>query len=433
MRKGRSQRKSRVSLPPRAARSKPSHAEVGSDPGPHVVTGVIGQRPEPVDTNTRSEGSPEAQPMTRSPRPTLEMLAEPMLERVREAERLERVNQELRSAIDESPEEAEARDLGDPPPAPAPTELPRVEAVIPVTAAHVTVKSAYHDESPIRPVAVRMSEPSSDDMSDEISIPPVGDLAVEPIADRFFSEGEIVAARASAAEHEHEHEWAEVVARESRKSLPEVVERRARLSKYVRWAVGGAALVCLAAVGRTLVVPTTHASLAAESANALTAPANATSPSPPEPKAAAAAVITTAAPPTPAPAEQAAAEPTKTAELAAAPATEPTDPARVEAPRVDIPKTEVPAEPAAPTADVKANALIEKRDARRALERGKATEAIAAGERSVALDPTDGEAWLLLGAAYQDKGKMAEARRAYTACTKEGTRGPIGECRAMLR
>jgi hypothetical protein len=28
---------------------------------------------------------------------------------------------------------------------------------------------------------------------------------------------------------------------------------------------------------------------------------------------------------------------------------------------------------------------------------------------------------------------MAEARRAYTACTKEGKRGPIGECRAMLR
>ena len=334
--------------------------------------------------------------------------------------------EELRSAIDESPEESEARDRADAPP--APTELPRVEAVMPVTAAHVTVKSASHDESPVRPVGVTMSGPSSDELSDEISIPPVGDLAVEPIADRFFSEGEIVAARASAAEHEHE--WAEVVARESRKSLPEVVERRARLSKYVRWAVGGAALVCLAAVGRTL-LPATHASLPAESsASSLTAPANATSPSPPEPKAAAAAVITVA---TPAPAELAAAEPAKTAELAAAPAAEPTDPARVEAPRVDIPKAEAPAATAAPSVDDKANALNEKRDARRALERGKATEAIAAGERSVALDPTDGEAWLLLGAAYQDKGKMPEARRAYTACTKEGTRGPIGECRAMLR
>ena len=51
----------------------------------------------------------------------------------------------------------------------------------------------------------------------------------------------------------------------------------------------------------------------------------------------------------------------------------------------------------------------------------------------MALDPTDGEAWLLLGAAYQEKGLNAEARRAFTSCLKEGKRGPMGECRAMLR
>lgn len=417
MRKGRSQRKARVSLPPRAARSKPSHADVGSEPGPQVVIGVTGPRPEPADVNARSESSPEAQRATRSTRPTLEMLAEPMLERVREAERLERVEEELRAAVPpsaESPYEAsELRDRAEP----LRTELPRVETVVPMTAELVTIASASHDETPLG----RDGFPASD----EISIPPVGDLAVEPMADRFFSEGEIVAARASA--EEHEHEWAEVVARESRKSLPEVVERRARLAKYVRWAVGGAAILCLAAVGRTFVAPATHASLsAASSVNALGASANL---DPPEPKAAAAAVVAT---PPPAPAETAAAEPAKTAEVAAAPAAEPTDPARVDAPRVDIPKAEAPPAVAA-SADDKANALKEKNDSRRALERGKSADAIAAGERSVALDPSDGEAWLLLGAAYQDKGNMAEARRAYTACTKEGTRGPIGECRAMLR
>jgi cytochrome c-type biogenesis protein CcmH/NrfG len=181
----------------------------------------------------------------------------------------------------------------------------------------------------------------------------------------------------------------------------------------VRWAVGGAAVLCLAALGRTLVAPTTHASAPAASAvNALSAVSTepARVEAAPEPKAAAAAV---AAPP-----------PAETAELAAAPAADPAEPARVEAPRVDIPKAaekaEAPAPAAPPSDDDKANAL-------------KAADAIAAGERSVALDPTDGEAWLILGAAYQDRGNMADARRAYMACTKEGTRGPIGECRAMLR
>ena len=78
-------------------------------------------------------------------------------------------------------------------------------------------------------------------------------------------------------------------------------------------------------------------------------------------------------------------------------------------------------------------AAEETKDARKALERGKPGDAIEAGERSVALDPTDGEAWLLLGAAYQEKGKIVDARRCYTACLKEGKRGPLQECGAMLR
>jgi len=60
-------------------------------------------------------------------------------------------------------------------------------------------------------------------------------------------------------------------------------------------------------------------------------------------------------------------------------------------------------------------------------------KAVDAGEKSVALDPTDGEAWLMLGAAYQSMGKTAEARRSFSSCVAEGKKGPIGECRAMLR
>jgi hypothetical protein len=356
---------------------QPSHGNVvgsdpGSQPGPHIVTGVTGSRspdaPE-VEAMTRSESQDVHHGRTpsggRSGKATLLMLAE--------AERLDL--------------SFESGDM--PAVAPVKTELPIVESVTSMT--------------------TRVTVPTPDEMS----IPPVGDLAVEPIADRFFSEGEVVSERASAAEHEPE--WAEVVARESRKSLPEVVERRARLSKYVRWAVAGAAVVCVAAFGRTFVASGTHPGAPATAAMNEMAPVSA-----PEPKAALPAVAA------PAPAEPvAAAEPAKTAELAAAAPAE-AEPARVEAPKVDIPKAEAPAE------DAK-TALQEKNDARRALERGKAADAIAAGERSVALDATDGEAWLLLGAAYQEKGNMPEARRAYTACAKEGTHGPIGECRAMLR
>jgi hypothetical protein len=55
----------------------------------------------------------------------------------------------------------------------------------------------------------------------------------------------------------------------------------------------------------------------------------------------------------------------------------------------------------------------------------------AHGLESVRLDPVDGEAWLILGAAYQMVGDAKEARRAFASCLKEGKRGPRGECAAM--
>jgi Flp pilus assembly protein TadD len=46
----------------------------------------------------------------------------------------------------------------------------------------------------------------------------------------------------------------------------------------------------------------------------------------------------------------------------------------------------------------------------------------------VALDPSDAEAWLILGAAYQEKGDAANARRSFKSCLSEGKRGPKWEC-----
>ena len=73
----------------------------------------------------------------------------------------------------------------------------------------------------------------------------------------------------------------------------------------------------------------------------------------------------------------------------------------------------------------------QKTAAHNALESGKHAKAIEAGERSVALDPTDAEAWLILGVAYQEKGNKEEAKRCFKSCLTEGKRGPKGECAMM--
>jgi len=78
-------------------------------------------------------------------------------------------------------------------------------------------------------------------------------------------------------------------------------------------------------------------------------------------------------------------------------------------------------------------ATAEKNASQAALERGNVGASIAAGERSVALDPTDAESWLILGAAYQQQGDDHDARRCFVACVRNANRGPKRECAAMLR
>jgi hypothetical protein len=74
-----------------------------------------------------------------------------------------------------------------------------------------------------------------------------------------------------------------------------------------------------------------------------------------------------------------------------------------------------------------------KQEAEHALEKGRTTLAIEAGARAVALDPTDAEAWLILGAGYDQRGAYGEARKCFAACARVATRGPRRECSALLR
>jgi hypothetical protein len=230
----------------------------------------------------------------------------------------------------------------------------------------------------------------------------------------------------------------------ARKLTPGVAHRRKELAKYVKLAVGLSSALCLAALVKVAVagrgegeVPRRHVATSSPAQQAVADPPARGALA--EPTAQAATVAPNPAPPSaeaPAAAEQA---PVKEGESAAQPGREREEAVAAQepsagsaAPAASEAANPAPAETAAGEVDPE-QAKKEKTTSRVALERGKLTEAIEAGERSVALDPTDGEAWLILGAAYQTKGNAKEARRCYKACLEQGKRGPRGECSAMLR
>jgi tetratricopeptide (TPR) repeat protein len=285
--------------------------------------------------------------------------------------------------------------------------------------AEAVIAAAVVEETPPPP------EPEAPAMvsRDDSSYPPV-DL------DNHFFDGERQSRPSYAPFDEEERD-----PRMALKLTPEVARRRANLSRYVKLAVAGASALCLAALVKVAVAHnSTDSGRARPVAMAAAAPppAKTAIPATPLPTETAAA----AAPATPPPAETAAAAAPATpppAETAAAAAPATAAPAETAAAPVAAPAETAAAAPApteAPELDPKA-AAKEKNASRSLLERGKDADAIAAGERSVALDPTDGEAWLILGAAYQEKGDMKNARRSYKACLEQGKRGPKYECAAM--
>jgi hypothetical protein len=101
-------------------------------------------------------------------------------------------------------------------------------------------------------------------------------------------------------------------------------------------------------------------------------------------------------------------------------------------PAVVEPSPEPLAAPAESAVPDSAGAEQTKQASLAALKDGKLDDAIAAGEQATALDPTDADAWLILGAAYQNKGDIAAARRCYRTCTQHATRGEIRECTFLL-
>lgn len=273
----------------------------------------------------------------------------------------------------------------------------------------VTVAASKPSKDANAPKAETSAASRADD--GESSIPPVVDLD-----EQFFSERLPKVAHADfhgddlALDAAHDPKLAH-------KMSPAVRARRERFAGYVKIAVGVCGAVVLAAAFRVAggnsrdVEPVNVASAMTQTEADATEARRATAPVTAEPAAPRAVVVV--------PTRVEASQPVPESVAAAAPLA----PSAVAAASVADPVGDAPAKRAAD----------EKKNARTALERGQSKKAVEAGERAVALDPTDGESWLLLGAAYQEIGKPGDARRCFTSCVKEGKKGPIGECRAMLR
>ncbi|HEY1958503.1 MAG TPA: hypothetical protein VGH28_22955 [Polyangiaceae bacterium] len=241
---------------------------------------------------------------------------------------------------------------------------------------------------------------------DDTSVPPV-DLEIH---DDFFAAGETPQppTKESGA-------FTAVDPRHAQKMSSHAVARRAHLSRYVKWVVGASAGLLMLGFtvqrfrGHTSEDPVRHE--VTHAAAAQPAPEQKAEPVVAEQKPAPVAENVDTAKPEDKPA---ATDVAATAEAK--------DAAVVE---TDQPKGDLP--PEKPK-----NAWQEKQAAKAALERGSNGAAIAAGERAVALDGSDAESWLVLGAAYQAMGNVGQAKRCFHSCISQGKKGPVSDCRDML-
>jgi tetratricopeptide (TPR) repeat protein len=216
------------------------------------------------------------------------------------------------------------------------------------------------------------------------------------------------------ASHESTPQWGPDPALELNES-PLAKQRRAQLKTYVSIAVGIASAVCVAALVKGALANARDNSSVPRHATAAVRQASRPLPeappekSPPAPRAYVATRV------------GASSNATGDSPTPVTPAAEP--PANEEGPN---------AANEAPDPDPR-EAARQKEASQAALEHGRIAASIEAGEHAILLDPSDADAWLVLGAAYQQKGDLREARRCYKACVQRAPRGNRRECIAMLR
>ncbi len=286
------------------------------------------------------------------------------------------------------------------PPAPVEATESKPTSVPPAPSPPAAEKPKSESAPPAEAKAKSVPPPSDGPRTKRASIPPSeGGSEEDDLGDGFFAQGARFSSIPPLLEEETDP-------RVLRHLSEEVQARRQKNVRYVMWAVVACALLGGGGLYRYATRP----------AEEQPAPSTTTSHAPSAPSSAASATTAQTAPSVIAAATVAAAldaGPSAVADAAPSPAASSDD--------------------AELTPEERAKrAKAEKAKAQGALDRGAVQAAIDAGERSVALDETDGEAWLLLGAAYQEKGRLSDAQRAYQACTQKGKRGPIRDCAAMI-
>jgi tetratricopeptide (TPR) repeat protein len=206
----------------------------------------------------------------------------------------------------------------------------------------------------------------------------------------------------------------------ARFETPAFKERQRYLARYVAGAVAASSVICLAAFFR---VASAAPDTAPHAARASFEPTSFTTADVPQAAPLQPPVVAAEAPRAPEPAVAVAPTP-------AAPPATPT-------PTTTPPATDAPTSasvPAAASASDGPSARQSKEAAMHLLEHGNWNAAIAAAERSVRLDPTDGEAWLILGGAYQERGSDRAARHAYASCAQNAKPGHArSECASLAR
>lgn len=315
------------------------------------------------------------------------------------------------SAPPASPDEAASAIVQPPPAAAVPADLafalvrpraPSDPALAGTTPAPPAVVTAAR-EVPAEPAPEEIStapaaeegEPATE-REDEVSIPPAGDLSPIPpegVEHPFFNAPHRTSQPSFGDIDFRDPRYVRLMSASAR-------ARRAELTRYVKGAVAVAGVLCLVALAR---VGLHLDGPGHDGEGSLVAQASGSLPS------LTGAVVPTEAPPA-----------------------QPSTPAASPVTAAAVLPTPAPPVPSVAPPDPK-TLLARKQDARNALDRNQPARAIEAGEAIVAADPSDAEAWLLLGAAYQQQGNWDSARRAFASCLRQGRRGPIGECRAMLR
>jgi CheY-like chemotaxis protein len=176
-------------------------------------------------------------------------------------------------------------------------------------------------------------------------------------------------------------------------------------------------------------------------------------PPPAVPELTASAAATVPPAPAPAPSESAAeapsasAEETVTAPSVAIPEAPAPGPNPAPNPGVGGPGPAAPAAPAVPAAPaapavVGTEASLEGNQAAggsliaqasRAMRKGDRQLAVDLARQAVAQNPSNADAWLTLGAAYQSSGNGGAAKDAYRSCTKQAHSGNLNECYVLAR